>query len=69
MTSFLLNRDLLPLDMVKFEEEVRKYKKNNDARLAGTEKRLAAATQGYQDLHSELLEDIPKLVEDKVRKV
>lgn len=53
-------------EMVKYEDDVRKYKKNNDARLAGTEKRLASAKQGYEDLHAELLEDIPKLCDDKV---
>jgi hypothetical protein len=54
-------------EMLKLEEDVKKYKTKNDARLGGTERRLASAKQAYEDLHAELLEDIPKLVEDKVR--
>lgn len=54
-------------EMMKLEDDVKKYKKNSDARLGGTERRLAGAKQAYEDLHAELSEDIPKLVEDKVR--
>lgn len=54
-------------EMMKLEEDVKKYKAKNDARLSGTERRLTSAKQAYEDLHAELLEDIPKLVEDKVR--
>jgi hypothetical protein len=54
-------------EMMKLEEDVKKYKQKNDARLSGTERRLASAKQAYEDLHAELMEDIPKLVEDKVR--
>lgn len=54
-------------EMIKLEEDVKKYKAKNDARLNGTERRLASAKQAYEDLHAELMEDIPKLVEDKVR--
>ena len=54
-------------EMLKLEEEVKKYKTKNDARLSGTERRLTSAKQAYEDLHAELMEDIPKLVEDKVR--
>ena len=54
-------------EMVKLEDDVKTYKKKNDPRLAGTERRLTSAKQGYEDLHAELSEDIPKLVEDKVR--
>lgn len=54
-------------EMLKLEEDVKKYKQKSDARLSGTERRLTSAKQAYEDLHAELLEDIPKLVEDKVR--
>lgn len=54
-------------EMLKLEEDVKKYKTKNDARLGGTERRLTSAKQAYEDLHAELMEDIPKLVEDKVR--
>ena len=54
-------------EMMKLEDDVKSYKKKNDARLAGTERRLDSAKRAYEDLHAELSEDIPKLVEDKVR--
>lgn len=54
-------------EMMKLEDDVKTYKKKNDARLAGTERRLTSAKQAYEDLHAELAEDIPKLVDDKVR--
>jgi hypothetical protein len=54
-------------EMLKLEEDVKKYKQKSDARLSGTERRLTSAKQAYEDLHAELLEDIPKLIEDKVR--
>jgi len=53
-------------EVVKLTSDVKKYKEKNDPRLPGTEKRLTSAQQAFEDLHQELMEDIPKLVADKI---
>jgi len=52
-------------EVEKLTDQVKKYREKADARLNLTERKLDSMTRAYEELNTELLSDIPKLVADK----
>lgn len=52
-------------EMDKLASEIKKYTEKKDPRLAGTERRHESVKRSYEDLNTELIAELPKIVADK----
>eukprot|EP01125_Pyxidicula_operculata_P004679 TRINITY_DN1756_c0_g3_i1.p1 TRINITY_DN1756_c0_g3~~TRINITY_DN1756_c0_g3_i1.p1 ORF type:complete len:405 (+),score=135.70 TRINITY_DN1756_c0_g3_i1:647-1861(+) len=66
VTDRVRERNRRETEMDKLITQRDKFKEKGDARLAATETKLVSATAAYEDLNKELIEDIPKLLEDSM---